>query len=268
MQQLALPLKGEAEMGRQRTINDQNFWHSTKLFNCTTEDKVGLLHLLTGPVSNIIGVYSILPRIAGAEIGWTADQWLQVVGRLQEAGLAKFNREKMVVWVCVWWEHHNASQVTGPKLRERTKREMLSIPEEWREDFCIDFKARLSGEQQEWVKRVMHGDDIDTPAIPYADGIDTVPVNVRDNTYNQPKQIKETTTLGGSASSFDVSKVPRNHQIDVYNAIVAARDNGTIAHPAQVVVDAMVERFASATSPPKCVFALTTNLATRHQLNT
>ena len=44
-------------MGRQRTINDQNFWHSTQLINCTTEDKVALLHLLTGPVSNIIGVY-------------------------------------------------------------------------------------------------------------------------------------------------------------------------------------------------------------------
>lgn len=254
-------------MGRQRTINDQNFWHSPKLFNCTTEDKVALLHLLTGPVSNIIGVYSILPRIAGAEIGWTADQWLQVIGRLQEAGLARFNREKMVVWVCVWWDHHNASQVTGLKLRERTRQEMLSIPTEWREDFCIDLKARLNGEQQAWIARVMQGSDNDTSAVPYGYGIDTVSGNVRGNTYHQPKQIKETTTLAGLASGFDTSKLPGMHRIDVHNAIVEAMEKGTLVRDAQTVVDAMVERFASATNPPKSAYALASNLATRPQLN-
>ena len=56
-------------MGRQRTINDQNFWSSPRLYTCTTEDKVALLHLLTCPMSNIVGAYAIVPRIAGAEIG-------------------------------------------------------------------------------------------------------------------------------------------------------------------------------------------------------
>lgn len=112
-------------MGRQRTINDQNFWHSPKPFTCTTQDKVALLHLLAGPVSNIIGVYSIRPRITEAEIGWRADQWLQVIVRLQEADLGRFDRQEMVVWVCVWWDQHNASQVMGPKLRARTRQEVF-----------------------------------------------------------------------------------------------------------------------------------------------
>lgn len=200
MQQRVKLRKGVAEMGRQRTINDQNFWHSPKLFNCTTEDKVALLHLLTGPVSNIIGVYSILPRIAGAEIGWTADQWLQVIGRLQEAGLARFDRQKMVVWVCVWWDHHNASQVAGPKLRARTRQEILNVPPEWQEDFVTDLKSQLSNrEQQAWIDKVMQRFDDDTSGIPDGYGIDTVSESVVDNTNYQPKQkqLKETTTLGG-----------------------------------------------------------------------
>jgi hypothetical protein len=53
-------------MSRQRTIRDQNFWRSPRLLNCTTEDKVALLHLLTAPDSNITGVYPLVPRIAGA----------------------------------------------------------------------------------------------------------------------------------------------------------------------------------------------------------
>lgn len=83
-------------MGRQRTIRDQNFWRSPRLLNCTTEDKVALLHLLTAPDSNITGVYPLVPRIAGAELGWTADQWLQVIHRLQDEDLVRYdtNRRK------------------------------------------------------------------------------------------------------------------------------------------------------------------------------
>lgn len=60
-------------MGRQRTIRDQNFWRSPRLLNCTTEDKVALLHLLTVSDSNITGVYHRVSHIAGAEIGWTSE---------------------------------------------------------------------------------------------------------------------------------------------------------------------------------------------------
>ena len=50
-------------MGRQRTVNDQGFWHSPLLQSCTTEDKTALLHLLTSPVSNVIGAYTLVPRM-------------------------------------------------------------------------------------------------------------------------------------------------------------------------------------------------------------
>lgn len=269
MQQRVKPRKGVAEMGRQRTINDQNFWHSPKLFNCTTEDKVALLHLLTGPVSNIIGVYSILPRIAGAEIGWTADQWLQVIGRLQEADLARFDRQKMVVWVGVWWDHHNASQVTGPKLRARTRQEILNVPPEWQEDFVTDLKSRLiNREQQAWIDKVMQRSDDDTSAIPDGYGIDTVSESVVDNTNYQPKQkqVKETTTLRGS-TTFDLSKIPPDKRLDVHNALAQTMENKTLIRDPQMVVDLMVKKFTSTANPPKSAFALTHNLATRKDLN-
>ncbi len=57
-------------MGRQRTIRDQNFWRSPRLLNCTTEDKVALLHLLTAPDINITGVYP-LDTVSDDVIGFT-----------------------------------------------------------------------------------------------------------------------------------------------------------------------------------------------------
>jgi len=44
-------------MGRQRTIDDTNFWRSPRVADCSQEDKATLLYLLTSPSSNIIGVY-------------------------------------------------------------------------------------------------------------------------------------------------------------------------------------------------------------------
>ena len=89
-------------MGRQRTVNDQGFWHSPLLQGCMTEDKTALLHLLTSPVSNVIGAYTLVPRIAAAEVGWSQDQWLQVVERLRAEDLVWFEPVRMFVWVRIW----------------------------------------------------------------------------------------------------------------------------------------------------------------------
>lgn len=58
-------------MGRQRTINDVAFWRSPKMAGRTQEDRALLTYLLTGPFSNIIGVYQIVPRIAASEMDGT-----------------------------------------------------------------------------------------------------------------------------------------------------------------------------------------------------
>ena len=115
-------------MGRQRIVNDQGFWHSPLLQRCTTEDKTALLHLLTSPVSNVIGAYTLVPRIAAAEVGGSQDQWLQVVERLRAEDLVWFEPVRMFVRILCWWFHNLASQTLGPKLRAWSIENIRQLP--------------------------------------------------------------------------------------------------------------------------------------------
>lgn len=93
-------------MGRQRTIDDAEFWRSPRIANRSQEDKATLLYLLTSPYSNIIGVYPIVPRIAASEMGWTADQLIPVLERLASLELISFDEPSGFVWVRIWWYHN------------------------------------------------------------------------------------------------------------------------------------------------------------------
>lgn len=249
-------------MGRQRTIRDQNFWRSPRLLNCTTEDKVALLHLLTAPDSNITGVYPLVPRIAGAELGWTADQWLQVIHRLQDEDLVRYDHNRFVVWVRLWWDHHSASQVTGPKLRDRTVGEIRRIPSEWLGDFLNDFKERLTGDQQRLVEDLLQSDRPRLPkevSIPQQCGIDTLSTNVRPN--NKPQQKTLTETSGVSSRKLDMSGIPSEHQTDVHRGIVKAMTSCKLRFAPQLVVNAMAENYRSTSRKPQNAMALTLFLA-------
>ncbi|MEW5508298.1 hypothetical protein [Pseudomonas antarctica] len=249
-------------MGRQRTIRDQNFWRSPRLLNCTTEDKVALLHLLTAPDSNITGVYPLVPRIAGAEIGWTADQWLQVIHRLQDEGLVRYDHVRYVVWVRIWWDHHTATQVTGPKLRARALEEIRRIPSEWLDDFLRDFKERLTVDQQRWINEALRPPSdpgLEQISIPHGCGIDTVSDQVRHNTKPQP--LTETQTSYFASNKLDMSGIPAEHQTDVHRAIVKAMTSGKLRFGPQLVVNAMAESYRSASGKPQNAMALTLYLA-------
>lgn len=251
-------------MGRQRTIRDQNFWRSPRLLNCSTEDKVALLHLLTAPDSNITGVYPLVPRIAGAEIGWTAEQWLQVMHRLQDEGLARYDQVKYVVWVRIWWDHHTATQVTGPKLRARAIEEIRRIPSEWLDDFLCDFNDRLDEGQQRLINDALlprSNSAVGDVSIPEACGIDTVSDTGRHNTKPQPKPSTETKTTTRSSYELDMSGIPTEYQTDVHRALVKAKTTGKLRNGAQVVVSAMAERYRSASAKPQDAMALTMYLA-------
>lgn len=253
-------------MGRQRTIRDQNFWRSPRLLNCSTEDKVALLHLLTAPDSNITGVYPLVPRIAGAEIGWTAEQWLQVMHRLQDQGLAKYDQVKYVVWVRIWWDHHTATQVTGPKLRARAVEEIRRIPSEWLDDFMRDFHDRLDNGQQRLINDALlprSNSAVGDVSIPQACGIDTVSDQVRHNSkpQTQPKASAETKTSNRSSYELDMSGIPTEHRTDVHRALVKAKTIGKLRNGAQLVVNAMAERYQSALGKPQDAMALTMYLA-------
>jgi len=251
-------------MGRQRTIRDQNFWRSPRLLNCTTEDKVALLHLLTAPDSNITGVYPLVPRIAGAEIGWTADQWLQVIHRLQDEGLARYDHVRYVVWVRIWWDHHTATQVTGPKLRARAFEEIRRIPSEWLDDFLRDFKERLTVDQQRWINEALRPPSdpgLEQISIPHGCGIDTVSDQVRHNTKPQPQPLTETQTSYFASNKLNMSGIPAEHRTDVHRAIVKAMTSGKLRFGPQLVVNAMAESYRSASGKPQNAMALTLYLA-------
>lgn len=251
-------------MGRQRTIRDQNFWRSPRLLNCTTEDKVALLHLLTAPDSNITGVYPLVPRIAGAEIGWTADQWLQVIHRLQDEDLARYDHVKLVVWVRIWWDHHSATQVTGPKLRARTLEEIRRIPSEWLDDFLSDFKERLTDDQQRWIDesvRPRSNRSVEEVSVSHGCRIDTVSDKVLPNTKPQPKQSTETPTSLLTSHELDMSGIPPEHRTDVHRAIVKATVSGKLRYRPQLIVNAMAENYRSASGRPHNAMALTLYLA-------
>lgn len=118
---------------RQRTISDF-FWRDPDICDLSQEDKATLLYLLTSPSSNIVGVYQVVPRIAAAEMGWTADQFMVVLNRLQLKELIDFTNAGWV-WVKIWWRHNSAPGAFSPKLKENSKKQIAAMPAEWKEDF-------------------------------------------------------------------------------------------------------------------------------------
>lgn len=160
-------------MGRQRTVDDANFWRSPRIADCTQEDKATLLYLLTSPSSNVVGVYPIVPRVSAAEMGWTADQLLPVLQRLSERDLIGFDAASSYVWVRLWWDHNSARMALGQKLREKSLAQISAIPDCWRPDYVRDLHARLPFELQHHVCRYLstgEGAQESTPttlSIPY-----------------------------------------------------------------------------------------------------
>ncbi len=192
-------------MGRQRTINDTEFWRSPKMAGRTQEDRSMLCYLLTGPFSNIIGVYSIVPRIAASEMGWDSDsQLVPVLKRLSEAKFIEFDPESSYVWVHTWWDHNSAKMAVATTLRQKTFEQIAQIPSQWQEAFLSDFIARLPTHTQskqgdvknlraivesEWC--IAHADE-NRVSIPYPYPIDRGALNTTTN----GNFISSTTTTG------------------------------------------------------------------------
>lgn len=167
-------------MGRQRTVDDANFWRSPQVADLTQEDKATLLYLLTSPSSNIIGVYPIVARISAAEMGWTAEQFLPVVQRLGDKGLVSFDEPTSYVWVRTWWQHNSPQMALAPKLRGKTLVQIGAIPSLWRLPFVADLRGRISIELQSVLHDYLSTDVMpDTVSIPYPEAPDRVSPGVR-----------------------------------------------------------------------------------------
>lgn len=207
-----------------------------------------------------------MPRIAGAEIGWTPDQWLHVMDRLTAAGLALYDRERMFVWVKVWWEHHRASQVMGPKLRRTTLVELRRLPEPWLASYLSEFRTQLEDEEhinaldQAAVEGPVPEDDV-TP-IPYRYGIDMVSNPARPNSnYKANSSIKVTPTLHEPPlGAVDNSAIPMEYRAAVEAGIAKAQQTGTAKAGPQAVRDEVAKRYQSG-RPPRDAAAYAFHLA-------
>jgi hypothetical protein len=148
------------------------FWCDPQISDLSQEDKATLLYFLTNPHSNIVGVYQVVWLIAAAEMGWTKDQLLVVVKRLQIKNLIDFTSEGWV-WVKVWWKHNSALGAFSPKLLKPAKKQCGQIPVEWRSEFI----------------KTLEIEGIDRVSIGYEYPIDTLPPN-----YNSINSSNSTTT--------------------------------------------------------------------------
>lgn len=255
-------------MSRQRTINDQHFWRSPNLQGCTTEDKIALLHLLTCPDSNIIGAYSLIPKIACAEIGWSTEQWFQVIERLRVNDLVWFDTDRMFVWVRIWWEHHNAGQSMGPKLRERTLANIRGIPQPWLLPFLKDFHPRLPHQHRPILDNEFADQGVaSTPSTPCGYGIDT-PSTSSLNNCNANNNSKKTTPTPAPAEPLpvDISAIPAAHQAEVAEVLAQAKYAGRAPEELQGAVETLARQFRSPTKPPRKAAALMRHLLDKPSL--
>ncbi|WP_448649543.1 hypothetical protein [Pseudomonas corrugata] len=157
-------------MGRQRTINDKKFWNSPKMAGRTQEDRATLVYLLTCTSSNIVGSYSIVPRIAAAEMGWdTESQFMPVLKRLCDSDFIKYDADTSFVWVRIWWEHNSPKMALAPTLRQKSIQQIKEMPTHWISDYVDDMAERLqeADEYREMLIQEFQATSIDRVSLLY-----------------------------------------------------------------------------------------------------
>lgn len=180
--------------GRQRVIKD-NFWRDPALATLTTEDKYGLLYLHSSPFSNTIGVYSFVPSIMAAELGWdTNSQLWPVLQRLADKDLLAINVQASYLWVKTWWGH-NAANGLGATVKTKAVREIQVMPADWQLEYIHDLLPRLLSNQDtyKWFKAEL------TAALPGL-SLDRLPLAYPSSTDGQARNTNlQTKSISNSA---------------------------------------------------------------------
>lgn len=238
-------------MGRQRTINDAEFWRAPRIADRTQEDKATLLYLLTSPYSNIIGIYQIVPRIAAAEMGWTADQLLSILKRLGNHDLVLFEDATGFVWVKNWWDHNSAKMAVATTLRSKTFAQIDEIPPSWRNDFLKDFLRRIPpkdgnvGVANDCLRDLVATEMTTrgyTVSIPYPQAIGSRPANTNNNAIsNSNTNTTPNIVMPVAYPNLEpalreqlqkiISQLPPLLQQDVVDEIAAKISAGTLRNP-------------------------------------
>ncbi|MEB0122243.1 hypothetical protein QN391_16280 [Pseudomonas sp. CCI1.2] len=212
-------------MGRQRTINDKKFWNSPKMAGRTQEDRATLVYLLTCTSSNIAGSYSIVPRIAAAEMGWdTESQFMPVLKRLCDSGFIKYDAETSFVWVRIWWEHNSPKMALAPTLRQKSIKQIREMPAHWISDYLDDMVERLQ-DSDEYREMLIHefqasGQSGDKEGSPTFDAIDGVSIPHRQpmgrpaDGYNSQINGENTTAANHPATEGSLQGKPEEHRYE------------------------------------------------------
>jgi hypothetical protein len=213
------------------------------------EDKATLLYLLTSPYSNIIGVYQIVPRIAAAEMGWTADQLLTILKRLNDSNIALFDVESGFVWVKNWWDHNSAKMAVATTLRSKTLSQIDAVPASWRDEFLPDFLNRLPSKDKEGGRpcvnlQTLIANEIAARghrvSIPYQQGSHSPPGNSNgnyisnSNTIEEHEAILEFPDLETSVLAelqLVIRELPSHIQQDAVDEIAAKMKAGILRSP-------------------------------------
>ena len=124
---------------RYRPICPQQAWRSQLAHSLTSVERFGEIYLLTNPAANSIGCYPLIPRIAAAEIGMSAEEMQNVICRLEEMSVAILRDGHILVKT--WFLHSTwESTLQGNVLktaRADIKRMPTSLQQHWR-DACIN----------------------------------------------------------------------------------------------------------------------------------
>lgn len=123
---------------RYRPICPQQAWRSQLAHSLTSVERFGELYLLTNPAANAIGCYPLIPRIAAAEIGMSADEMQNVISRLEEMSVAILRDGHILVRT--WFLHSTwESTLTGNVLKTALadiRRMPPQLHAHWR-DACV-----------------------------------------------------------------------------------------------------------------------------------
>ncbi|WP_286745974.1 hypothetical protein [Aquabacterium sp. UBA2148] len=123
---------------RYRPICPQQAWRSQLAHSLTSVERFGELYLLTNPAANAIGCYPLIPRIAAAEIGMSADEMQNVILRLEEMSVAILRDGHILVKT--WFLHSTwESTLTGNVLKTALadiRRMPPQLHTHWR-DACV-----------------------------------------------------------------------------------------------------------------------------------
>lgn len=193
-------------MARYRPISPEQAWRSTRSAQLNMAERYGEFYLLTSPFSNAIGCYRIVERIAAAEIGLSLDQFLDMLNRLQNRGIAVF--ENGYILVRTWFLHNTWESALQGNVAKAAIRDVAELPAKMRENWisaCIE-----AGVPEEIIEKF-----IPEPLPSPSQGA-TNPLNNKNNNIEQLTRTGTTTTQdkeskvvrGGSRNEIALHLLP------------------------------------------------------------